>query len=100
MTTTNQEATVPHPQEQTNTEAARWLADVLDRWGLNDPGDRAEWVVAELVERGVRPVPALPPLRGSGSTDANREAAKAKIDKALAEARKRTALARAGERWP
>lgn len=83
---------MPHPQKATNTDAAHWLADVLDRWGVPDPGDRAEWVVDQLVERGVRPVPALPPLRGPGHTEQARLDAKARIDAALAEARRRAHL--------
>lgn len=83
-----------HAQIATNAEAARWLADVLDGWGLDDVGNRAEWVVRELVGRGVRPVPEAPPLRPGRLADPDhRKAMKAEIDAAIARSRQRSRAA-------
>lgn len=79
----------PHGQIAVNDAARRWLADVLERWGLPDPVDRAGWVVDQLVEQGVRQVPAIPPLRGPGASREAQQEAKRLIDQALEEARKR-----------
>ena len=63
-------------QVATNAAAVRSLADILTRWGLADPHDRAEWIANHLHSEGWRHITPPPPLRGPSSTDAGRAAAR------------------------
>lgn len=78
-----------------NAAASRWLAERLELWGLADGSaqERAEWVVAQLLEQGLAPTrPAPPPvsLRPDQLADPDhRKDCKARIDQALAAARAR-----------
>jgi hypothetical protein len=76
-------------QAATNANAAAWLAEILEGWRIDQPADRAAWVVAELLKLGIRPLTSPPPMRGPGADPDHRAACKADIDAALAEARDR-----------
>lgn len=72
-----------------NASASRWLAGIIEGWGLGDAHERADWIIRELLAQGVRPVESPPPLRGEGADPERQKAAKAEIDRAIAEARAR-----------
>jgi hypothetical protein len=75
-------------QAATNANAAAWLAEILAGWRIDQPADRAAWVVAELLKLGIRPLTSPPPLRGPGADADHRRSCKAEIDAALAARRR------------
>lgn len=74
-----------------NAKANAWLADLLERWGLTDTTDRAEFVTRELLAQGLAPVPRPFPLRPStpAASDEARAAAMAAASQAVKDAKAR-----------
>lgn len=72
-----------------NASASRWLAGIIEGWGLGDAHERADWIIRELLAQGVARVPTPPPLRGPGADPEAQKKAKAAIDAAIEAARAR-----------
>lgn len=79
--------TTPHHVGQV-TKARLLIADRLEAWGLGDANDRADWLLERLqTELGWTPPRDLteaPPVRGTSSTKAARDAARQALADALA----------------
>ncbi len=74
-------------QVAVNATITRWLAERLEGWGLAEPQERAEYLVRELLDQGLRKAEPLPPMAGPRSSAQRRQEAKAAIDKAIADAK-------------
>lgn len=74
-------------QTAINASCARWLADLLERWGVDDTTARAEWITGDLIAQGLAPVPKPFPLRSTGptSTAEGRARARAEFERIRAE---------------